>query len=155
MEATGGREQSYAVQMRRLGRSISGDSHHSPGMPPGGSEVETISLGGATNAERQTALAREFITNDRYERMRAAAKEGFGLTDRQSGALFLHWKRSGALGGQQDVVLIVGMAYRGHPGNTPEIVRFCREFVEGELAAGKGGGPVNGPHAAGTLRPPN
>jgi hypothetical protein len=75
--------------------------------------------------------------------MCAAAKERFGLTDQQSGSLSLHWKRSGGLGGRQEVVLIVGMVYRGHIGNTREVVRLCREFVEAELPIALRGSQVN------------
>jgi len=96
---------------------------------------ETIPLRGSTDTERQAALAEEFVTRERYDRMRAAAKERFGLTEQQAQSLFLRWRRSGELGGREEVVLVVGMVYRAHTGNTREIVRFCRDFVEAELPA--------------------
>jgi hypothetical protein len=95
------------------------------------------------DTERQAVLAREFVTRERYNRVCAAAKERFGLTDERAQSLSLHWRRSGELGGKQEVVLVVGMVYRGHIGNTRDIVRFCRDFVEAELPLDLRGGQAN------------
>lgn len=89
---------------------------------------------GVPEGQRET-FAQSFVSRDRYHRMCAAAKLRFDLETQQTRSLFLHWRKSGPLGGPQEVALVVGIAYRGHMGNAAQVVQFCREFLERDLDA--------------------
>jgi hypothetical protein len=95
---------------------------------------QAVTIEGSGTLVEKVAFARGLLNVERYERLQRAAKAQFpALTPAQLDRLYLRWQVNKSLsGGQDSVVVIVGMATDGTIDARP-IVLHCKELLEREL----------------------
>jgi len=102
------------------------------------SGLRCLGITGVGPAAQQLKFGTQVVTPQRYDRMRAAARQKFGLTETQSQQLYLYWRQTGeAFGERKSVVLVVGTVYHDTQPNAAAVVHYCREYVESEIASGQ------------------
>jgi hypothetical protein len=91
----------------------------------------------AVPGENKAARARDYVTQERFEHLKAQIKQKFPhLSAHDLDGLFLRWKVSISTTSDQGTSIVVGIQYSREDFAAQPVVKECAEIVRRDLAAG-------------------